>query len=54
MFVVFPPVDGGVGVGVTLGEDGCEGKSVVAVDEVVMHVVDLRRKLIEVSNGDEL
>jgi hypothetical protein len=41
VFVVLPPVNGSVGVDVAFREDGCEGKSVVAVDEVMMYVVDL-------------
>ena len=42
---------GGIGVDVTFRENGCEGESVVAVDEVVMHVVDLCGELIKMGNG---
>jgi hypothetical protein len=41
MFVVLPPVNCGVGVNIALRENGGESKSVVAVDEVVMYVINL-------------
>ena len=41
MFVILPPVNGSVRVDVAFRENGGESKSVVAVDEVVMYIVNL-------------
>jgi len=39
--VVLSPVDSGVGVDVAFWENGGEGETVVAINEVVVYVVDL-------------
>ena len=41
VFVVFAPVYGSIWVDVAFRENGGEGKTVVAVDEVMVYVVDL-------------
>ncbi len=43
-----------VGIDVAFWEDSGKGKSVVAVNEVVMYIVNLCGELIEVGDGDKL
>ena len=47
-------VDSGVGVNVAFGKYSGKSEPVVAVDEVMMYIVDLGGDVVEVDDNDEL
>ena len=54
VFIVFTPVYNSIWVNIAFWKHGGEGEPVVAVDEIVMYIVDLGRDVVEVDNSDEL